>query len=375
MKKITFLVIIAILASCVPERTSDQVSVEISKTRNEIAKLNQKLETLEEELAGLTTGDNISGVKITAIPASTGNFTDFIQVSGTVEAVNSAAIMPQIGGKIEAIHVTEGAWVTQGDKLLTLDTKIMDRSLAEMETGYGLAKTMYEKQKELWEQGIGSELQYIQAKNQKEQLERTMETLRSQRDQLVIVAPFTGRIEKVYLKAGESASPGRAVIELVNTGQLYVNTEVSEAFIETVHRGDTAWLEFPNLPDFNKTARLSFVSQVINPQNRTFSIRVEIANPGGEIKPNMLATLKLKVFEEDDVLIVPTILIRQDYEGSFLYTVHTRDGKQYAAKTYVTTGSSDGLNSVVTSGLNTGDLIVNKGYNKIKDGSLVDLIN
>jgi len=368
------MLIVVAFAACQPQRTADQVNVEINKTRNQIAKLNQQLTELEAELATLDTGSAEQGTRVVVAPVSAGTFTDFIQLSGMVEAVKSAAIMPEMGGKVMKIHVREGQFVAKGDKLVSLDSEVMQNSLAELEKGYELALTMYNSQKNLWDQGVGSEMQYIQTKNQKESLERTMETLKSQLAMSEITAPFDGRVEKIYLKAGESASMGRPVLDLVNLGQLYVNTEVSESYIQSVHRGDTAWLEFPNLPGVTKTVPVSFVSQVINPQSRTFSIRVEINNPKGEIKPNMLANLKLRVLELSEIITVPTILVRHDFEGEFIYLAKEKEGKYFATKSYVSTGHSDGERSVVTDGLMAGDWLVVKGYNQIKEGTLLEII-
>jgi RND family efflux transporter MFP subunit len=362
-----------LMAACSPERTPDQVTLEINKTRNQIAKLNQQLTALETELATLDASDGIRRIKVVAEPVTTGPFTDHIELSGMVEAVNTAAITPEISGRITAIHVREGQAVRRGQKLISLDASVMKNSLSELEKGYELARTLYEKQKELWDQGVGSEIQYIQTRNQKELLERTMETLRSQLAMAEIIAPFDGRIEKIHLKAGENASPGRTVIELVNSGRLYVNTEISEAFIGSVKTGDMAILEFPSLAGAAMKVPVSFVSQVINPQSRTFSIRVELSNPNNEIKPNMLATLRLLVFNLENAVTVPTILIRHDLQGAFVYTAAESDGQHYASKTYVQTGPSDGVVTVVTEGLQSGNLLITKGYNQIKDGSLLEI--
>ena len=373
MKRVMIPLMAILMAACSPERTPDQVTLEINKTRNQIAKLNQQLTALETELATLDASDGTRRIKVVAEPVTTGPFNDHIELSGMVEAVNTAAITPEISGRITAIHVREGQAVRRGQMLISLDASVMKNSLLELEKGHELARTLYEKQKELWDQGVGSEIQYIQTRNQKESLERTMETLRSQLAMAEIVAPFDGRIEKIHLKAGENAAPGRTVIELVNSGRLYVNTEISEAFIGSVKTGDMAILEFPSLAGAAREVPVSFVSHVINPQSRTFSIRVELSNPNNEIKPNMLATLRLLVFNLEDAVTVPTILIRHDFQGAFVYTANESDGQHYAAKTYVQTGPSNGVVTVVTEGLQPGNLLITKGYNQIKVGSLLEL--
>jgi RND family efflux transporter MFP subunit len=231
--------------------------------------------------------------------------------------------------------------------------------------------TLYNKQKELWDQGVGSEMQYLEIKNRKESMERTMATLKSQMEMSRIVAPFDGRIEKILVKVGELASPGRGIIDLVNLDRLYINTEVSEAFLETVKKGDTVQVEFPNLPGVSKSVPIAFTSNVINPQSRTFSIRIEMTNQSSQIKPNMLASIKIRTSFEPKALIVPTSVIRQDVEGNYVFKVPAEGNTGNAAKTYIKTGSSDGNITVVKEGLADGDRFVSQGYNQIKNGSLI----
>jgi RND family efflux transporter MFP subunit len=213
-------------------------------------------------------------------------------------------------------------------------------------------------------------MQYLEVKNRKESMERTMSTLKSQMDLTKIYAPFDGRIEKIAMKIGELASPGRGIIDVVNLSSLYVNTEVSEAFMQTVNKGDTVIVEFPNLAGVTKTIPIAYKGDVINPQSRTFSVRVEIPNKGQEIKPNMLANMKIRVISLKDAVVVPTALIRQDVEGSYVYTVQNSSAAT-AHKVYLKTGSSDGNMTVIENGLIGGELIISQGYNHVKEGSLV----
>jgi membrane fusion protein, multidrug efflux system len=373
MKKlvIPIVVSIGILAfSCSQERTADQISAEVTKTRKQITELSAKLSALEAELAVKQPVVESKITKVTVEDVKKVNFTDYIQSNGMVEAVKAASISPEIAGKIESIPVQIGQSVRKGQLLLTMDSKVMQSSIAELEKGYELVTTLFDKQKELWDQGVGSELQFLEVKNRKESMERTMQTLKSQLDLTRIYAPFDGRIEKIAMKVGEQATPGRGIIDVVNLSSLYVNTEVSEAFMQTVNKGDSVTIEFPNLPGVSRTIPIAYKGDVINPQSRTFSVRVEIPNKGQEIKPNMLANMKIRVVNLIDAVVVPTALIRQDVEGSYVYVVKTSSAPS-AAKVYLKTGSSDGNLTVVESGLNGGEMIISQGYNQVKDGSLV----
>lgn len=356
--------------SCNRERTVEQINAEVVKTRKQITEWSAKLTALEAELAVKQPVKEEKFTKISVSTVQKMHFTDYIQSNGMVEAVKAASISPEMGGKIESIPVKVGQAVKKGQLLMVLDAKVMQSSIAELEKGFELVTTLYNKQKELWDQGVGSEMQFLEVKNRKESMERTMSTLKSQLDLTKIYAPFDGRVEKISMKVGELASPGRGIIDVVNLSSLYVNTEVSEAFMQTVNKGDSVTVEFPNLPGVTRMIPIAYKGDVINPQSRTFSVRVEIPNTGQEIKPNMLANMKIRVINLPDAVVVPTALIRQDVEGSYVYAVQNTSAPR-AHKIYLKTSSSDGSMTVVENGLSGGEMIISQGYNHVKEGSLV----
>jgi RND family efflux transporter MFP subunit len=367
---IPLVALIVMAAACSQERTAEKINADLVKTKKQITELSAKLTTLEAELA---IKQPITEAKITKVVVETVkkiNFTDYIQSNGMVEAVRAASISPEMGGKIASIPVKVGQSVRKGQLLMVLDSKVMESGLAELQKGLEMVVTTYNKQKELWDQGVGSEMQYLQIKNSKESLESKIATINSQLDLTKIYAPFDGRIEKIAMKVGELASPGRGIIDVVNLSSLYVNTEVSEAFMQTVNKGDSVTVEFPNLPGVTRTIPIAYKGDVINPQSRTFTVRVEIPNTRQEIKPNMLANMKLRVINLPDAVVVPTALVRQDVEGSYVYIV-ANAGAAKAHKAYLKTGSSDGNMTVVDSGLIGGEMIISQGNNHVKEGTLV----
>jgi membrane fusion protein (multidrug efflux system) len=374
MKKLVIPIVVfmsLIAFSCSHERTVEQIKADVTKTRRQIAELTVKLTALEDELTIKQPVKEVKIIKVVTETVKKMNFSDYIQSSGMVEAVRAASISPEMGGKIESIPVKVGQAVKRGQLLMTLDSKVMQSSIAELDKGFELVTTLYNKQKELWDQGVGSEMQFLEVKNRKESMERTMNTLKSQLELTKIYAPFEGRIEKIALKVGELASPGRGIIDVVNLSSLYVNSEVSEAFMQTVNKGDSVTVEFPNLPGVAKTIPIAYKGDVINPQSRTFSVRVEIPNSGQEIKPNMLANMKIRVINLHEAVVVPTALIRQDVEGSYVFTIQNAASSPSAHKVYLTTGSSDGSMTVVNNGLTGGEMIISQGYNHVKEGTPV----
>jgi membrane fusion protein, multidrug efflux system len=373
MKKLFIPIVLVgmISFSCTRERTVNQINADMTKTRKQISELSVKLTGLEKELIAKQPVKEEAVTKVVVETVRKMTFTDFIQSSGMVEAVRAASISPEMGGKIESIPVKIGQAVKKGQLLMTLDSKVLQSSISEMEKGYEMINTTYSKQKELWDQGVGSEMQFLEIKNRKESMERSMNTLKSQVELTKIFAPFDGRIEKIAMKVGELASPGRGIIDVVNLSSLYVNSEVSEAFMQTVNKGDSVTVEFPNLPGVVKTIPIAYKGDVINPQSRTFSVRVEIPNNGQEIKPNMLANMKIRIINQKEAVVVPTSLIRQDVEGSYVYTILNAESAPAAHKTYLKTGNSDGSVTVIESGLSGGEKIISQGYNHVKEGSLV----
>jgi RND family efflux transporter MFP subunit len=373
MKKVIIPIVVIglLLTACAPkERTVEQIAGEVAKTKSEIVKLTEQLTVLEAELAVKQPVKEEKVVKVGVESVKKIDFSDYIQSNGMVEAVKAASISPEMSGKIDAIPVKVGQQVRKGQLLISLDSKVMENGIAELVKGLDLINTTYAKQKELWDQGIGSEMQYLEIKNRKESMEGKLATLKSQLEMTKIYAPFDGRVEKILPKIGELASPGRGIIDIVNLSGLYVNTEVSEAFMQTVNRGDSVSIDFPSLPGKVKNTTITYKGDVINPQSRTFTVRVEMPNPGQEIKPNMLANMKIRVISLKDAVVVPTALIRQDVEGSYVFTIASAASPR-AAKTYVKTGSSDGSITVIESGLSGGEMIITQGYNHVKSGSLV----
>ena len=377
MKQILSLtVIITLLAACMPqERTSEQINAEIAKTHSKIGELNAQLKDLETELAAIQTEIQDNGIKVKAEMVSVRDFATYFNTSAMVEAVNAAMVSPELNGQILRIHVAEGQKVSKGQTLVTLDDETMVNSLAEIDKSLELTKTLYEKQKQLFDQGVGSEMQYLEAKNRYEGLVKSRESLMTQLSKTKVRAPFTGYVETIFQKVGEFATPGRQIIEMIALNQLHINTELSETYIETVSKGDSVWITFPNLPGFEKVATIAQVGNVINPASRTFGIRVNMSNPGEKVKPNMLATLKIRDYQAENVFVVPTNLIRQDIKGHFMYVARPHDGDYFAVKTYVETGKSDGVHTVVTSGLNQTALIVTTGFNQIKDGNQLQIVD
>jgi len=374
MKKLIYLALILFLAACAASSDNqsqgdDEILAQISDYKKQIGELNDKIVELEKQLSTNSGTDNA-----VAVATKTMNyepFNHYIEVSGVVEAKNSAYISPEINGQIKEIYVTEGQRVTKGDKLIRLNGSITKNTIDEVETSLELARTVYKKQKDLWEKNIGSEIDYLQAKNNVESLESRLETLKSQLELTEIEAPINGIIDEIFVKEGELAIPGMQLIQLVNLQDLYVNADVSESYISDVRRGEPVLLEFPSYPDISMKVPVYRTGNVIKPANRTFKVQLKIENKEERLKPNALAKIKINDFSVENALLVPSIIIKEDMKGSYLYKVDQKD--QTARKVYVETGRTYNDKSIVTKGLTAGDQIIVSGYNQVSNGSKVKI--
>ncbi|MFH2096744.1 MAG: efflux RND transporter periplasmic adaptor subunit [Bacteroidota bacterium] len=300
-------------------------------------------------------------------------FDHFIEVTGSVEAIYDAYISPEMNGQIKKIFVSEGDYVRAGQTLAILNTEVTQKGIEELKTGLDLATTLFEKQKELWDQGIGSEVQYLQAKNQKEALEKKLETLQAQLRMSTITAPFDGIVDNILQKEGELGTPGRQLMQVVNLSQLKINADVSEAFIPVVHKGDTVRISFPTYPDIIVHAPVNRTSNVIKSGNRTFEVELRMNNIDGKLKPNLISLLQINDYSKDSALVVPSIIVKNDMKGSFLFTTENTDSSIVAKKVYVKTGKSFGDKTEILKGLKTGDKVIVEGYTQVSNGSEIEI--
>lgn len=372
MKKIFLIPVIAIslfLMACGGKQPQGDQAIkeQIFKYKEQVADLNNKIAELEAQL----NPDSVSqaGIKVEVQQVSSGTFEHHIEATGSIEAVKEAFISPEMSGQIKKIYVNEGDHVQQGKTLVALNSEVLRNNLAELEINLELAKTMYEKQKSLWEQEIGTEVQYLQAKTQKESLERSVQTLKSQIAMTTVNAPFSGIVDQIFQKEGELGTPGMRIIQLVDLNYMFAVAEVSEKYISSIHEGDKVKLHFPAFPDMEIESTVFQKGNILNPNNRTFEIKVKFQNKDNKIKPNLLATLTLNDYSSENAITVPNNIVMQDINGAFVFVEVNENGKKIARKKYVKTGLSNNFSTIITSGLSENDKVITKGYHLVKDGT------
>ncbi len=295
-------------------------------------------------------------------------FEHFFAVNGALEAVQDAFISAETSGQIQAVHVREGQRVQKGDLLVSLNSDITRNAVAEVTNALELARTVFRKRQELWDKKIGAEIQYLEAKTSKESLENRLASLQAQLALAKVRAPFSGIVDRIFKKPGELAVPGLQLMQLVNLGRMRVNAEVAETYLGKIRQGDAIEVTFPTYPGWTLQAAISRIGQVVSAKNRTVLVQAELDNPQGKMKPNMMATLRCRDFFAPAALVVPAIVVKNDLEGTYLYTVERENGRSVARKLYVTTGLTEGNRTMVVAGLVAGQDVIVSGYNLVRNG-------
>jgi RND family efflux transporter MFP subunit len=367
-----------LLAACTDSDKKDLESKKklLADDKGQLKELTAKIETLEKEIAKMDTSFKVDQKSklVTAEVLKKENFKHYIEVQGNVDAEENVTALPQQPGLVTEINVKVGDHVTKGQLLgLTATTAAVSDQLQAAQVQQGLANTAYEKQKALWDQKIGSEIQFLQAKTQKEAAEKNIDALKSQLEMTKIIAPITGTVDAVNLRIGDMAAPSQMMpgIRIVNGNKLKVKARLADSDFGKIKQGDVVNIEFP---DINKTieAPVSYVSNTIDARSRTFGIEVKLNNDHNEYAANLIAKLKINDEILKNVLVVPSNVIQRSADGAYVLTAGINNGIKTAHKIIVTTGAEYNGETVITSGLSEGDKIITFGYSEVVDGQRID---
>ncbi len=299
-------------------------------------------------------------------------FRHFIQVQGIVESDNNILIPAQASGVVKSILVRQGDAVRRGQLLAELDGAVLERSIAELENGLELAVTVYERQDRLWEKNIGSELEFLQAKNNKENLEKKLETLQEQYKLTKIYAPISGTVDDVLIKEGEMAGAGTGTIRIVQLSRLKLTASLSENYISRVERGDSVQVRVP-VADREMELNIDAVSQVIDPDTRTFQIEIRIPAQEKGLKPNMLAVITINDYSNPEAITVPQNVVQETGSEHFLFVAEERDGGWVARRRTVIPGENYADRIEIREGLSVGEVVVTFGFQNLADGQPISI--
>ncbi len=344
---------------------------ELTKLKTEQSETEAKIKALEGEIAKLDTTikQDDRAVAVTVSPVVSENFKHYVEVQGSIDAKNSVMVSPKSGGVLTSVLVKEGDYVKQGATMARVDNSVMKESIAEVQNQLALANTVYEKQARLWEQKIGTEIQYLQAKNNKEALEKKIATLNTQLGQSNIAAPISGVVDQVIAKVGEMAAPGAPIARVVNLSNLKVVAKVADSYVASVKKGDEVIVKFPDL-DQEYKARITFVSTTVDPLTRTFRIEANLPS-SNSLKPNMLAQVQINDATKKDALVIDQNLVQSTENGTVVYVAENEGGKKVAKSRTVKTGLSYNGQIEILAGLKAGDQLITQGYQDVADGQAV----
>ena len=336
--------------------------------------LNEQLKQLDEKINELNPEKNIP--LVTTFVANDTVFNHYVELQGSVETKQNLVVTSEMGGILQRVYVKEGDKVSKGQLLAKVDDGGMSQQLAQMQVQADLAKTTFDRQKRLWDQKIGSEIQYLQAKSNYEAQQEAINSMKQQLGKFVIRAPFSGTIDDVITEQGSVVSPGQTpILRVVNLSDMYIQTDVPETYITNVTKGKDVEVLFPVL---SKTmdAKIRQTGDFINPENRTFKVEIAVPNKDKDIKPNLTARLRINDYTNNEAILIPQSIISENAEGEqYIYVLENQeDEKAVAKRVIIKTGQSQGDVIEVLEGLKAGDSIIQEGARSVKDGQTVKII-
>ncbi len=387
MKQIlTILAFAFILISCGEDKNNSVEKVletnnleTIRKKRAELVNdqdvLHEKIKRLDEKITELDTTKNIP--LITTFKAVSEEFNHMLELQGSVTTKNLLVITPEYNGILTNVYVKEGQNVSKGQILAKIDDGGMGQQLAQIKIQADLAKTTFERQKRLWDQKIGSEIQYLQAKSTYESQAAAVNQMNQQIAKTTVRAPFSGTIDDVLTEQGSVVGAGQTqLMRIINLDDMYIETEVPERYIADVTVGKNVQVEFPVLGKTIET-KVRQASSFINPANRTFKVEIAVPNKEKSIKPNLTARLKINDYTSDKALLIPQSIISENAEGEqYVYVINDKkaNGEGVAKRVIIKTGKTQGDMIEVIEGIIDGAEIIEEGARSVRDGQTVKIL-
>ncbi|MGZ3903761.1 MAG: efflux RND transporter periplasmic adaptor subunit [Bacteroidia bacterium] len=363
--KIGFIALAILVASCgAPDNKAA-----LEKLKKQKSDIEAKIATLEEEIKK-TGGDSSAtpekSIEVIAQPIVPQTFKTYIEVQGRIDADENVSLSSQTPGTVTQINVKVGDEVTKGQVLAETDARAISQQISDLQTNLDLATQVYNKQKSLWDQKIGTEIQFLQAKTSKESLEKKMAALQTQLSMSKIVSPINGTVDAVNIKIGQVIMPGLPSINVVNFSNLKVKADVAETYAARVKKGNDVVAYFPDMND-SVVSKINYAARAINPLNRTFGVEVLLDN-NKEYHPNMVARLKINDYQSPaPVITIPVKFIQRGTTETYVYVAV---GNKCVKKSIKTGREYSGM-AEITEGLTAGDLLITAGYDLVNDGDAI----
>lgn len=339
---------------------------ELEKLKKEEVKLKSRIEALETEL---NSGKNqlTGGISVSVLALKPEVFKNYIDVQGRVDAEENIGLSTEMPGTITKINVKVGDQVNKGDVLAETDARIINKSIADLQINTDLVNLIYEKQKNLWEQKIGTEVQFLQAKTNKESIIKKMEILQQQLTMTKIISPINGTIDAIDIKTGQLAAPGMPAIRVINFSNLKIKAEVAESYASKIKKGTEVVVHFPDRND-SIVSKINFVARTINNNSRSFNVEV-LLDPTKEYLPNMVAKLNINDYQSPKSVIVISVksILKDENNAAYVYVASDKIAKKQIVKL----GKVYNGKAEITEGLSEGDILVIAGYDLINEGDAI----
>lgn len=349
------------------KESRDIVHAEYEKLAADIARLDAAIDSLDP---------NKKLLLVKAVTLKDTSFTHYIELQGNVDTKQNIVVYPEMSGILEQLNAKAGQKVSKGQVLARISDGGLGAQVAQAESQLALARTTYERQKRLWDQKIGSEIQFLETKTNMETQQKAVSQLRAQLAKTVVRAPISGTIDEVMIERGEVVAPGQQLLRVVSLTDMYITATVPENYIDRVKLGAQVEVYIKAMGK-TYTGKVRQVGNFINPNNRTFGIEVSVPNPDNLLRPNQVAVLKIEDYESDDALLLPENVVQQKGSGRLVvYTVERGEGNKEdtAVEKEVETGYTSGAYIEIKSGVKAGDRVITDGAKSVSDGMAVEVI-
>lgn len=378
-KSLVAFLLLSLIAACSSETEKKgglaDKKTELQKLKNDQVKLVESIRKLEEEIAKLDTSGGLKQVakQVEVMTLSPVNFTHYIDLQGRIDAEDISYVTPRgMGGQVRAVYVNKGDAVRKGQLLLKLDDAILQQNLKQLQNQLDFAKNIFQRQKNLWDQGIGTEVQFLTAKNNVESLEKQMDVLKEQMSTSNVYAEVSGIADEVNIRVGEMFQGVTAAgpqIKIVNTSRLKAVVDIPENYLARVARGSKVVVNIPDLP-LVVNGEIGLISQSINASSRGFTAEIKLPF-NSKLKPNQIAQIKIQDYAANQIIAVPVNMVQSDEKGKYVYVMEKNGEKLIARRKTIITGESYEGSIEVKSGLAAGEQLVTEGYQTLYEGQLV----
>ncbi len=371
--RLSVLMLAVVMLACSATTPEDDKQSRLDKLKTERADLDKEIKKLEDEIAKANPDSAATKVKAKEV-AVTGlaprSFNHYVQTQASVDAEDNIMLSAKTMGVVTAVYVTEGQQVSKGQALVQLDNSVIRQNIEAMKSQYELTVAIYNRQKNLWDQKIGTEVQFLQAKTNMENLEKQIKSLEEQSALSRITSPINGTVDMINAKQGESMQPGMPAVKVINTSNLKLVANVSEAYVTSIKKGNDVLINIPELNSELK-AKVSFVGKNIDQLSRTFSVEIKLPSLS-DLRPNMTGVVKIIFHSEPSTLVVPINVVQDINNQKVVYVAET-DGKQTVARKKVVTVDAVYDNQAQVQGLKAGDKVITFGYQGLNDGQAIKL--